>query len=530
MTLDPEICWRAWSTRDARFVGRFVMGVTSTGIYCRPGCPARLPARRNVQFYATPAAAETAGFRACMRCRPDRSPGSPGAAGTAATVTRALRLIDDGVLGSGSLEQLSERLGVTSRWLRELFERHVGASPLDVARTRRAHLARRLLEDTALPVEDVAAAAGYGSARRMRAAMQRTFQRPAAELRRHERSASAGALALTLPARSPFDAGTLLAFFGARTIAGCEELRDGVYRRTFALEGAPAVFEVHAQPDGVQVRMPARAAAALPRVLARVSRMFDLDADVTAIAAFLSKDVRLRRAFKGRVVRVPGAFDAFEAGVRALLGQQVSVAAARTLAGRLVAAAGAPLGIPEGALTHVFPTPAAVAAAPLETMGLTRARAAALRGFAHAVATGALELGAFRDLDDAVVKLTALPGIGDWTAQYLAMRALGEPDAFPAGDLGVRQALAVRGKLPSERDVRARAERWRPWRAYAVLALWTEPRAAKAAPRATAPAASIRTVGTALARARTASPRTALRRLTAASPRKRARLARKDSR
>ncbi|MEQ1831456.1 MAG: AlkA N-terminal domain-containing protein, partial [Candidatus Eisenbacteria bacterium] len=233
-----------------------------------------------------------------------------------------------------------------------------------------------------------------------------------------------------------------------------------------------------ARTDGVELRLPATAAAALPRVLSRVSRMFDLDADVVAIAAALSRDPRLARAFKGRVVRVPGAFDAFEAGVRALLGQQVSVAAARTLAGRLVAAAGAPLHAPAGALTHVFPTPAAVAAAPLETLGLTRSRAAALRGFAAAVASGALDLGAFRDLDDAVAKLVSLPGIGDWTAQYLAMRALGEPDAFPAGDLGVRQALAVRGVLPSERQVRERAERWRPWRSYAVLALWTEPKLA----------------------------------------------------
>ncbi len=478
MTLDPEICWRAWSARDARFVGRFVMGVATTGIYCRPGCPARLPARRNVRFYASPAAAESAGFRACLRCRPDRAPGAPTAAGTAATVARALRLIDEGALTTGSLEQLAARLGVTSRWLRELFERHVGAAPLDVARTRKAHLARRLLEDTALGIEDVAAAAGYGSARRLRAAMQQTFERAPAALRKHKAMPADGALELRLAARPPFDAPALVAFFGARAIPGVEELRDGGYRRTFALAGKPAVLEVRGLPDAVSLRLPARAAAALPHVLGRVSKMFDLDADVTTIAAALARDPRLRRALGTRVVRVPGAFDAFEAGVRALLGQQVSVAAARTLAGRLVLASGEPLPTPDGSLTHVFPTPAAVAAAPLERMGLTRARAASLRGFAAAVASGALDLGAFRDLDDAVGQLTALPGIGDWTAQYLAMRALGEPDAFPAGDLGVRQALALAGKLPSEREVRERAERWRPWRAYAVLALWTEPRKA----------------------------------------------------
>src|SRR5215831_8607681 len=478
MTLDPEICWPAWTARDARFVGRFVMGVTSTHIYCRPGCPARLPARRNVRFYATPAAAEAAGFRACLRCRPDRAPGSPTAAGTAATVARALRLIDDGALADGSLESLAERLGVTSRWLRELFERHVGAAPLDVARTRQAHLARRLLEDTPLPVEDVAAAAGYGSARRLRAAFQHVFQRAPMTLRRGRVTGSDGALTLRLPARPPFDAAPLQAFLAARAIPGVEEFRDGVYRRTFALGDGPAVLEVRAAGDGVELRMPAHAAAAVPRVLSRVSRVFDLDADAPAIAAWLARDPRLARALRGRVVRVPGAFDAFEAGVRALLGQQVSVAAARTLAGRLVAASGVPLASPNDALTHVFPMPAAVAAAKLEKLGLTRSRAAALRGFAAAVADGSLDLGAFRDLDDAIDQLTAMPGIGDWTAQYVAMRALGEPDAFPAGDLGVRQALARNGALPSERDVRERAERWRPWRAYAVLALWTEPRQA----------------------------------------------------
>jgi AraC family transcriptional regulator of adaptative response / DNA-3-methyladenine glycosylase II len=288
-----------------------------------------------------------------------------------------------------------------------------------------------------------------------------------------------------LPARLPFDAAPMLAFLAGRAIPGVEEFRDGVYRRTFTLDGVAAVLSVRAHGDGVEVRLPSHAAAALPRVLARVSRLFDLDADVSAIKTALVRDPRLARALEGRVVRVPGAFDGFEAGVRALLGQQISVAAARTLAGRLARACGEPLApngesitAPDTSLTHVFPTPAAVASAPLETLGLTTARAAALRGFAAAVADGSLDLGAFRDLDDAIEKLTALPGIGDWTAQYLAMRALGEPDAFPAGDLGVRQALAHggSGKLPSERETRERAERWRPWRAYAVLALWTEPR------------------------------------------------------
>jgi len=494
MTLDPEICWRASSTRDVRFVGRFVMAVTSTHIYCRPGCPARLPARRNARFYATPAAAEAAGFRACLRCRPDRAPGAPTAAGTAATVTRALRLLDEGALADGSLETLAERLGVTSRWLRELFERHVGASPLDVARTRRAHLARRLIEETALPMEDVAAATGYGSARRLRAGFAQAFGRSPASLRRRPAGVRDGSLALRLPARPPFHAAPLLEFLAARAIPGVELVRDGRYRRTFAMGGRPGVLDLEPVGDGVHLRLSPDAASALPRVIARVSRLFDLDADTTAIADVLRRDPRLARALRGRTVRVPGAFDAFEAGVRALLGQQVSVAAARTLAGRLVAAAGAPLPAGDDGLTHVFPTPSAVAAAPLERLGLTRARAAALRAFARAVASGELDLDTFSGLDDAVARLTRLPGIGDWTAQYLAMRALGEPDAFPAGDLGVRQALARGGRLPGEREVRARAERWRPWRAYAVIALWTEPGPAHrrpASPRRT-PARSTR--------------------------------------
>jgi AraC family transcriptional regulator of adaptative response / DNA-3-methyladenine glycosylase II len=506
MMLDPEVCWRASTARDARFIGRFVMAVTSTRIYCRPGCPARLPARRNARFFATPAAAEAAGFRACLRCRPDRAPGAPAAQGTATTVARALRLIDEGALVDGSLESLAARLGVTSRWLRELFERHVGAAPLDVARTRRAHLARRLIEETALPMEDVAAAAGYGSARRMRAALGQVFAVPPSALRRRLPAVTDGALELRLPARAPFDPAPLLGFLAARAIPGVEEVRDGTFRRTFSLDGAPAVLELRAHEGGVTLRLPPRAAAALPRVIARASRLFDLDADAEPIAAWLARDPRLARALAGRVVRVPGAFDAFEAGVRALLGQQVSVAAARTLAGRLAAAAGEPLPGPDRALTHVFPDAAAVGRAPLERLGLTRARAAALRGFAHAVAGGTLDLGAFRDLDDAVTKLTRLPGIGEWTAHYLAMRALGEPDAFPAGDLGVRQALARGGRLPAEREVRARAERWRPWRAYAVIALWTETATRKPARAAAPRPASGRHA--ARGRARTNRPRT----------------------
>ncbi len=479
MTLDPEICWRACRGRDRRFDGRFFLAVTSTGIYCRPGCPARLPARRNVRFYASRAAAEAAGFRACLRCRPDSAPGSAAWHGTSAIVTRALRLIDDGMLAHGSLEQLAGRLGVTSRWLRHLFAEQVGASPLEVARSRRAHFARKLLAETTLSVERVAGAAGFGGARRLRDAMHATFHRSPAELRgRGARLAvvEPSTLALHLPARPPFDPRPTLAFFAARAIAGVEQVSAGSYRRTLRLAaGEPAVIEVRANGSaGVTLLASTSAAAELPRVVARAARAFDLDADVDGIVNHLSSDPRLRVALDGRRVRVPGSFDLFEAGVRALVGQQVSVAAARTLLGRIVRSHGVPLAHPSGALTHLFPPAEALAGAALERLGLTGQRAAALRSFAAAVADGSLDVGSFASLEDAVARLTALPGIGEWTAHYLALRGLGEPDAFPAGDLHIRRALASNGRVPTEREAIARAEGWRPWRAYAAIALWTE--------------------------------------------------------
>lgn len=477
MTIEPDLCWNAVRTRDRRFDGRFFVGVTSTGIYCRPICPARTPARRNVDFYASAAAAEAAGFRPCRRCRPETAPGSAAWQGTSATVARALRLIDDGALDEGSVEALGARLGVTGRWLRALFAEQLGASPLDVAQTRRVHLARRLLDETSLPLEDVATASGFGSARRLREALQRTFRRPASELRRAGGAAPAvPGLALRLGARAPFDPAPLLAFFAARAIPGVESVEGDTYARTVTLDGASGVLEARAIAGEQAVRLRMHSARPLPLlpVAARVTRMFDLEADATAIAAHLSADPMLARAFRGRAVRVPGAWDSFELGVRAILGQQITVAAARTLAARIVAACGKPLAAPHGALTHLFPTPAALAAAPLESLGLTRARAAALRGFAAAAADGSLKLDELGSAEEAEARLVQLPGIGPWTAQYIAMRAVHDPDAFPAGDLIVRQALARGGKLPTERETLARAERWRPWRAYATLALWAQ--------------------------------------------------------
>lgn len=470
MTLDPTSCWRAYTTRDRRFVGRFVMGVTSTGIYCRPGCPARLPSRRNARFFASAAAAEGDGFRPCRRCRPETAPGTPAALGTSASVARALRLIDDGALDAGGVEALAARLGVTDRWLRMLFAAQLGASPHSVAASRRAHLARRLLEHSSAGLEDIAAAAGYGSARRMRAEVARVFRASPSALRgRVSRDAP---LALRLPARAPFDATPILAFLRVRALPGVEQVSDDTYRRTVALPSGAAVVTLRADSGGITLEAPAEAAAALPQWVARATRVFDLDADAAAIAAHLAEDRALARALRGGTVRVPGAWDGFEVAVRALLGQQVSVAAARTLAARLVERAGSPLPRPSEGLTHLFPTPAQIAALPVAAFGVPRTRAEGLRAMARAVADGTLVLTPGADPAAARAALLDLPGVGPWTADYLMMRALGEPDALPAGDLALQRAMAVRGRRPTEREVLERAERWRPWRAYALIALW----------------------------------------------------------
>jgi AraC family transcriptional regulator, regulatory protein of adaptative response / DNA-3-methyladenine glycosylase II len=506
MTLDADICWRATTSRDRRFDGRFFIAVATTHIYCRPGCPARMPARRNVRFYSSAAAAETAGFRPCRRCRPDTSPGSAAWIGAPAVVARALRLIEGGALaahpdrdGERGVEALAARLGIGGRRLRQLFSEHVGASPLEVARTHRAHLARRLLESTALPLEHVAQAAGYASARRLHAALAATFRCSPGELRRGRRRAAArpAALELRLPARAPFDPAPLLAFLGARTVPGLERVERGAYRRAFSLGDDLGVLE--AQPDarGITLSLSSASARSLVPVAARIARMFDLDADTVAIAAQLRRDPALRACMPVAGVRVPGAWDPFEHAVRALLGQQVTVAGACTLAGRIVARCGValPAGLAGDGLTHVFPTPARLATANLDGLGITGARVAAIRSLARAVDGGTLDLDAHGSLDDAVATLTALPGIGDWTAQYIALRALGEPDAFPAGDLGVRKALARDGRPASQREAVTRAEAWRPWRGYAVIALWTHSLAAPAAtrtPRSTLPLAGRR--------------------------------------
>jgi AraC family transcriptional regulator of adaptative response / DNA-3-methyladenine glycosylase II len=395
--------------------------------------------------------------------------------GTSATVARALRLIAGGALDGAPVEALAARLGVGARHLTRLFHAHLGAAPGEVARTRRVHFARQLLEQTGLPMSDVASAAGFGSLRRFNEAVRHAFARTPGELRRAGRAPAAGGLALELPYRAPLDWAGLRDFLGARSLAGVERFDGDAYRRTFELAGGSGVLEVSpvAGRDALRLVVDPPRPAALLEVAARVRRLFDLDADPAAIGVALSRDPLLRPLVRARPgLRVPGAWDPFETAVRAILGQQVSVAAATTLAARLVARHGRALAEPRAGITHAFPEPAALAAAEAGAFGIPGARAEAIRALARGVATGDVDLRPAESVDATVARLRALPGFGPWTAHYVAMRACGEPDAFPAGDLGVRRALGGPGAPAGEREAERRATAWRPWRAYAVMHLW----------------------------------------------------------
>ncbi len=475
MELDPEVCERARQARDPRFDGRFFIAVRTTGIYCRPICRVRPPLRRNVDFHPTAAAAEEAGFRPCRRCRPETAPGTPAWRGSSATVERALRMIEDGALDRDGVPALADRLGIGPRHLRRLFLEHVGAPPLSVARTRRAHFARRLIDESALPMVEVAAASGFGSVRQFNDAIRSTFHRTPSEIRRAAKGEHPDdGLTLTLPFRRPFDWERLLAFLVPRAMPGIETISGGRYlravgERTF-VEIAPAVGD-----DALELQVRGEAPSDLITLAARARKLFDLSADPDRILQDLGHDRKLRRWLRRWPgLRVPGAWDPFEIGVRAILGQQVSVVGATTLAGRLVAGFGKPTALDcQRSLTHLFPSPSRLAEADVASIGLPKARAAAIRAFAGAIASGELRIDGSAPLAESLEALCALPGFGDWTAQYVAMRALGEPDAFPAGDLGLRKALGKPGEPAAERDVRASANAWRPWRSYAALWLWT---------------------------------------------------------
>ncbi len=474
--LNQDRCYRALRARDARFDGRFFAAVSTTGIYCRPVCPARPAKRENLRFFTNPAAAEEEGFRPCRRCRPETAPGSPAWVGTPATVARGLRLITDGALDENGVLALAARLGVGDRHLRRLFLRHLGATPVAVARTRRAHFARRLIDETRLPMTEVAFAAGFRSLRQFNAVLRSTFGAAPSRLRSGARPSPARAegLSMRLPVRPPFDPGLVLGFLAPRALPGVEAVSGDRYQRLMRLADGPAGLELEARAGApaVVLRLSRAVGAGLMGLVQGARRLFDLDADGAAIHSHLRRDKALARLLPGPgALRLPGTLAPFELAVRAVIGQQVSVAAARTLAGRLVSALGERVS-EEGPLTHLFPSAERLADAKLGGIGLTAARAATLTTLSRGVAEGTIRLDPGASLEATRSALLEVPGIGPWTAEYVALRALGDPDAFPAADLGLRQALGEPGAPLSTAELARRAEAWRPWRGYAAVSLW----------------------------------------------------------
>lgn len=462
VTLDADSCYRALCARDRRFDGVFFVGVKTTGIYCRPVCPARTPGRDRCVFFVLAAEAEREGFRACFRCRPERAPGAKREDGAGRAVAAILASVDT----SPRLEAVAARLGMTSRHLRRVVHAELGVSPVDLLATRRLALARELLLDTELSITEIVFASGFGSVRRFNAAFVARYGRPPSALRKTESRASGDQgdlVRLSLEYRPPLDFAALLDFLGGRAIRGVELVQDGVYQRAVRAGSKRGLIRVRPLPGrhALELAVSPSLVRTLSPVVARARRLFDLDAQPAVIDAHLSRDRRLAALVRRRPgLRLPGAWDEHELAIRAVLGQQVSVAAARTFAGRLVE------------LFDGWPSAALVARSPersLTGIGLTTARARTLRALCAALANGDVRLTQGADAEQIRTALTELPGIGPWTADYIAMRALGCPDAFPAGDLGLRKALGG----VSERECLALADRWRPWRAYAAMHLWT---------------------------------------------------------
>ncbi len=473
MNLDRDVYSRARLSRDARFDGKFFIGVLSTGIYCRPICPARTSKEENVTYFPTAAAAAEAGFRPCLRCRPECSPGTPAWFGTSSTVSRALRLIGESGLEDGGVEALAAHLGVGSRHLRRLFLKHLGATPTAVAQTRRLHFAKKLIDETSLPMTQVAVAAGFGCVRRFNAAISRTYSRTPTEIRRLSRQTSlqpANQYLFRLRFRPPFDWKSILAFLATRATPGVEEVESGTYRRSISLNGKHGEFAVAL--DEANYSLAVRVQFADPRslffIIERIRSMFDLNADWASIVRTLQSDpVLSARVEAAPGLRVPGCWNGFELAVRAILGQRISVKLATIFAGRMVSAFGQ--AVPgDSKLTHLFPSPEALAGAKLTSIGLPDTRAETIRTLARAVCDGQIGFERIADTHALLTRLKEIPGLGRWTAQYIAMRALAEPDAFPYGDLGLLRAL----NLVSPCELERRAEAWRPWRAYAAMYLW----------------------------------------------------------
>lgn len=469
MHTDRDACLRALRSRDPRFDGWFITAVVTTGIYCRPSCPAMTPRDRNVRFHPSAAAAQADGFRACKRCRPDASPGSPEWDTRSDVVARAVRLIADGLVDREGVPGLAARLGYSRRQLERQLQAELGAGPLALARAHRAQTARVLVESTDLPLADVALAAGFGSVRQFNDTVRDVFACTPGQLRAQASPATApGSLTLRLPYRRPLWPDNLFGHLAATAVPGVEEWRDGAYRRTLRLPHGTGVVALSPGDGSVSCVLRLTDLRDLPAAVARCRRLLDLDADPVAVDEVLAQDPVLRplvAAAPGR--RVPRTVDSDELALRAVLGQQVSTAAARTHAARLVAALGDP--VQDATLTHLFPTAEQVCTVDPASMALPQARRDTVIRLARALADGDVDLTG--PWDEVRAGLLALKGIGPWTVETIAMRALGDPDAFLPSDLGVVQLAATLG-LPAGAGLLEHSQQWRPWRAYAVQHLW----------------------------------------------------------
>lgn len=490
--LDPQTCERARLSRDARFDGLFFIAVSTTRIYCRPVCPASpSPKRQNVTYYTTAAAAEAAGFRPCLRCRPELAPGNDAWQRGDHVVTRALKLIEGGLLQEHPVDELARRVGVGARQLRRLFVERLGAPPIDVHTTRRLLFAKQLLTETPMPVTDVALASGFASLRRFNAAFAQANRMAPRELRRRPHAGQDDSLTLRLNYRPPYDFASLLAFLRGRALPGIEVVDEQSYARVFGPAHAPGWLRLSAwaeHENALRLQLHCPQPTQMLAVVTRIRRMFDLDAEPQAIGAALQSTPHLRGLLRKRPgLRLPGSWDGFEVAVRAILGQQVSVAAARTLASRVVHRFGEALPVPLApGLERLFPTPEVLADADLGALGITGARIQSIRSVARALLDGSVDFRVEQSLEEFVQRWVALPGIGEWTAHYMAMRGLSHPDAFPAADLILRRAAARDGDTLSTKALTQLAEAWRPWRAYAVMHLWrstSDPAKLAATPR-----------------------------------------------
>jgi AraC family transcriptional regulator of adaptative response / DNA-3-methyladenine glycosylase II len=473
---DDRTCEQARLSRDARFDGLFFTAVTSTRIYCRPVCPAPSPKPQNVRYYASAAAAEAAGFRPCLRCRPELSPGNDAWQRGDHVIARTLKLMDSGAFDELSVDAMAERVGVGARQLRRLFVERLGAPPISVHTTRRLLFAKQLLTETTMPVTEVALASGFGSLRRFNAAFLQANRMAPRDLRRHPGAATDDAITLRLAYRPPYDFEAILAFLRGRALPGVEHVDEHSYARVFGTPEAPGWLRLSAWPGhdhALRLELHCPQPAQMLGVVNKLRRMFDLDASPQSISDALKESPVLRPMLRKRPgLRLPGGWDGFEIAVRAILGQQVSVAAARTLATRIVQHFGTPVVSPVAELQRLFPGPELLVDADLRSIGLTTARAATVRGVAQALLDGRIDFRSEQPLDEFVERWVALPGIGEWTAHYMAMRALSHPDAFPAADLILRRVAAGDGPELSTKALTSLAEGWRPWRAYSVMHLW----------------------------------------------------------